>query len=347
MKKMIALMLALVMVLALAACGGGNTASEPAQPAADVEPAADAAPAEDAAPGAESYTIGISQLLEHPALDLATQGFQDALKEKLGDNVSFDLQIAQGESSNCSMIANGFVAADVDLIMANATPALQAAAAATSSIPILGTSVTDYATALDIDAADWTGATGTNISGTSDLALLSEQAAMLAELCPLADYPNAGIIYCSAEANSEYQASEIKGFLEELGYSVTIYTFADSNEIASTVTNACENCDVLYVPTDNTAAANTEVIDNIAVPAGVPIIAGEESICNGCGIATLSISYYELGRVTGDMAYDILVNGADVSSMEIEYAPQTRKYVPSRCEQLGIEVPEDYEAIEG
>ena len=318
MKKLIAILLTAAMVLALTAVG--------------------AAAAEE-----ETYEIGIIQLVEHPALDAATQGFQDALTELLGDAVSFDVQNAQGESSNCSMIVNGFVADDVDLIMANATPALQAARSATSDIPILGTSVTDYASGLEIELVD--GATGINISGTSDLAELSEQADMLAELFPAKEYPAVGIIYCSAEANSIYQADTIQEALEELGYAVTQYTFADSNDIASVVQSACDACDVLYVPTDNTAASNAETIDNVALPAGVPIIAGEEGICSGCGVATLSISYYDLGYRTGEMAYEILANGADVSAMPIEKIPQTKEYDAARCEALGVEVPEDYVAI--
>ncbi len=352
MKKLFALLLALTMILALAACGGsGASTTTEAAPAAeaDTAPAAEQSAAEPAAEPAaddsDAYVIGISQLLEHPALDLATQGFQDALVDLLGDKVSFDLQIAQGESSNCTMIANGFVAAGVDLIMANATSALQAAASATGDIPILGTSVTDYATALDIE--DWTGATGRNISGTSDLAPLDGQAEMLAELFPVADYPTVGIIYCSAEANSVYQATVIRGYLEDMGYAVDEFTFADSNDIASVVQNACDACSVLYVPTDNTAASNASAIDNVALPAGVPIIAGEESICQGCGVATLSISYYDLGYRTGEMAYDILVNGADVSTMDIAFAPQfTKEFVASRAEALGVTIPEDYVAIE-
>ena len=249
-----------------------------------------------------TYKVGICQLVQHVALDAATQGFIDALTDELGDAVTFDTQNAAGDSATCATICNQFVSDGVDLILANATPALQAAAAATNEIPILGTAVTDYATALDID--EWTGATGTNISGTSDLAPLDEQAAMLNELFP--DAETVGILYCSAEPNSEYQAAVITKALEELGYTVTSYTFADSNDVASVTTTACAENDVLYIPTDNTAASCTEIIKNVAVPAGKPIIAGEEGICAGCGVATLSISYYDLGYTTGEMAVKVL-----------------------------------------
>ncbi len=220
-----------------------------------------------------TYTVGVCQLVQHPALDAATQGFQDALTEKAGESVTFDVQNASGDSNTCSTIVNGFVADNVDLIMANATPALQAAVAATGDIPILGTSVTDYATALDID--DWTGATGINVSGTSDLAPLDEQAAMLNELFP--DAKVVGLLYCSAEPNSKYQVDVITGYLTELGYECVEYTFADSNDVASVAQSACDGSDVIYIPTDNTAASCTEAIRNVVEPAQKPVIAGGAS----------------------------------------------------------------------
>lgn len=291
----------------------------------------------------DTYEIGICQLVQHPALDQATQGFKDALTEKLGDKVTFDEQNAQNDSAICATIANSFVSNDVDLIMANATAPLQSAAAATTDIPILGTSVTDYATALDID--NWTGTAGRNVSGTSDLAPLDQQAAMLNELFP--DAKNVGLLYCSAEPNSKYQVDVIKGHLEGMGYTCTYYSFVDSNDIAAVVNGAVAASDVIYIPTDNTAASNTEVINNICQPAGVPIIAGESGICSGCGVATLSISYYDIGYKTGEMAYEILVNDADIKTMPVEFAPEvTKMYNATICDALGITVPEGYTAIE-
>ena len=290
----------------------------------------------------KTYTVGICQLVQHVALDAATQGFKDALTEKLGDKVKFDEQNASNDSANCITIINGFLAENVDLIMANATPALQAAQAATADTPILGTSVTDYGTALDI--ADWTGATGMNISGTSDLAPLDGQADMIKELFP--DAKKVGLLYCSAEANSLYQVKVIAEELKALGYSTTEYAFTDSNDVSSVVTNACASSDVLYVPTDNTAASCTEAIRNVVETEKVPVVAGEEGICAGCGVATLSISYYDLGVATGKMAYEILVNGADVSTMPVEFAPQfTKEYNPEMAELFGLTLPEDYVAI--
>lgn len=290
----------------------------------------------------QTYTVGICQLVQHDALDAATQGFKDALTDKLGDAVTFDEQNAQGDSNTCSTIINSFVSNNVDLILANATPALQAAVAGTDTIPVLGTSVTEYGVALDIDGFD--GTVGGNVSGTSDLAPLDEQAAMLNELFP--DAKNVGLLYCSAEANSQYQVDTVKAALEELGYTCEYYAFSDSNDLSSVVTTASSECDVLYVPTDNTAASNTEIINNICLPAQIPVIAGEEGICAGCGVATLSISYYDLGYATGDMAGRILADGEDIAAMPIEYAPQfTKKYNADICAELGITVPEDYVAI--
>ena len=291
----------------------------------------------------DTYRVGICQLVQHVALDAATQGFQDALTQKLGDGVSFDVQNASGDSNTCSTIVNTFVSGGVNLIMANATPALQAAVAATGDIPILGTSVTDYATALDID--NWSGSTGMNVSGTSDLAPLDQQAEMLHELFP--DAKTVGLLYCSAEPNSKYQVDVITDCLTALGYVCIEYTFADSNDVASVAQNACDGCDVLYIPTDNTAASCTEAIRNVVEPAKKPVIAGEEGICAGCGVATLSISYYDLGYATGEMAYEVLVNGADVSVMDVRFAPNvTKEYNAELCELLGVQIPTDYVAIQ-
>lgn len=291
----------------------------------------------------QTYTVGVCQLVTHDALDAATQGFMDALTEELGDAVTFDVQNAAGDSNTCSTIVNSFVAADVDLILANATAALQAAVAATADIPILGTSVTEYGVALDID--DFTGTVGGNVSGTSDLAPLDQQAAMLQTLFP--DAKNVGLLYCSAEANSQYQVDTVKGYLEEMGYTCTLYPFADSNDAAAVTQTAADASDVIYVPTDNTVAANTGIVDNICQPAGVPVIAGEEGICKGCGVATLSISYYDLGVTTGKMAAKILTGEADISTMPIAYAENfTPKFNTVIGDALGIAMPEGYTAIE-
>lgn len=335
MKKIISIMLALCLAAALAGCGGGAS-STPAASTPAGEPA-EGAPADGA-----SYTVGICQLVQHDALDAATEGFKDALTEALGSAVTFDEQNASGDAPTCTTIVNGFVSGGVDLILANATSPLQAAAASTSEIPILGTSVTDYATALEIEG--WTGTVGGNISGTSDLAPLDQQAEMLHEMFP--DAKTVGLIYCSGEPNSVYQIEVVEAALQGMGYTCERFAFTDSNDIGSVVQSACDASDVLYVPTDNTAANNTEAIANVVIPAKVPVIAGEEGICKGCGVATLSISYYDLGYTTGQMAAKILTGEADIATMPVEYAPEvTQKYNAEMCQQLGITPPEGYEAI--
>lgn len=321
--------MATAMVLGLVGCGNASSTQTASGSASSTEAGTDG----------KVYHIGVCQLVEHEALDAATQGFQDALKDKLGENnVVFDVQNAQGEETNCATICTGFVSDNVDLILANATASLQAASAATNSIPIVGTSITDYATALNAD--DWNGTSGTNITGTSDLAPLDQQEAMIKELVP--DVTQVGIVYCSAEANSVFQANQIEAALEKDGIAYKEYSAADSNEIQSVVTKAVSECDCLYVPTDNTMAANVDIIKNVTVPAGIPVIAGEEGICQGA-LATLSISYYDIGQAAGEMAYEILVNGKDPGTMKIEYASATTKeYNADVADALGITIPDDY-----
>ena len=318
MKKILAILLAAVMLLSMTACSGSAV--------------------DDG-----KYTIGICQIQKHAALDAATQGFKDALIEAFGaENLTFQDKDAGGEYANCGTIMNGFVSENVDLILANATPPLQAASAATGDIPILGTSVTDYATALNI--ANWTGTVGGNISGTSDLAPLDQQAAMIQELFPDAD--TIGLLYCSGEPNSVYQIEVVQGYLEDMGYACERFGFADVNELASVTQSACDYADVIYIPTDNTCAQYTETIANVVIPAQVPVVAGESGICSGCGVATLSISYYDLGYATGLMAVKILKGEANISEMAVQFAPQAIKmYNEANCEALGIAIPEGYEPI--
>ena len=316
MKKIIAVMCAALMLLSLAACG---------------------AAAEETTPdGGKIYNIGICQLVQHEALDAATEGFKQAVIDQLGEgSVKFDEQNASGDSNTCSTIVNTFVADEVDLIMANATPALQAAATATADIPILGTSVTEYGVAMGIE--NFTGTVGTNISGTSDLAPLDKQAEMIRAWVP--DAQTVGLLFCSAEANSKYQVEQVEKYLTEAGLTCTRYPFADTNDMAAVVEEAAANSDVIYVPTDNACANGTGIIDGICRPLKVPVIAGEAGICGGCGIATLSIDYYDLGYATGIMAAKILKGEAKISEMPIEYTPAekiTPMYNAAICEELGI-----------
>lgn len=331
MKKAIRKLAAIGLAATMAGCSVGGSATSTASSAASVK-------------DTDDLLIGVVQLVTHPALDAATEGFVTTLKDELGlTDDNFDIQNAANEAATCSSIATAFVNEEVDLILANATPALQAAASATATIPVLGTAVTEYGTALAID--DFDGTVGTNVSGTSDLAPLDQQASMFDELLP--DAQHIGILYCSGEPNSVYQAKVVQAELEKAGKTVSTYTFADSNDVSQVTAAACAESDALYIPTDNTAASCTEAIDAVASQANIPIIAGEEGIMTGCGIASLSISYYELGVTTGKMAAKILKGEAKVSEMPIEYYPEpVKKYVPARCEKLGITVPSDYTAAE-
>lgn len=290
----------------------------------------------------DTYVVGICQLAQHDALDAATNGFMKALKDKLGDKVRFDLQNASGEATNCTTICSKFVSDKVDLIMANATGALSAAAQATDTIPIVATSITDYATALDIK--DWNGTTGFNVTGTADLAPLEQQAAMIKELVPNAKM--VGILYCSSEPNSKFQSTVMQEKLKALGFECKEFTFVDTNDVTAVTQQAAAECDAIFAPTDNTVASNGPAINNVLEPANIPLIAGEQGICEKCGIATLSISYYDIGYKAGEMAYEILVNGADPAKMAIEYSKDlTKKYMADRCRELGITVPDGYVAI--
>ncbi len=279
------------------------------------------------------YTVGICQLVQHPALDAATQGFMDALKAELGEeNVTFLNENANNEIPVCTTIVTNFVSKKVDLIMANATPALTAAVNGTSTIPVLGTSITEYGTALGID--DFNGLVGGNVSGTSDLAPLDQQAEMITTLFPEAK--TVAMLYCSSEPNSAYQVKVIKEALEKKGVTCIDKSFTDSNDVTVVAAAAATEADVIYIPTDNTAAECAAAINGVI--GNTPVIAGEEGICSGCGVATLSISYYDLGTTTGKMAAKVLKGEAKIEEMKIEYAENfTKKYNAQKCAQLGID----------
>ena len=319
MKKMLAIAIAALMLLSLAACGG--TACDDGK-----------------------YVIGICQMTKHPSLDHASEGFKDAVIAALGeDNVVFKEQDAAGEYATCGVVIDGFIAEGVDMILANSTTPLQVAVSATDEIPILGTSITDYAAALNM--SEWTGSVEGNVAGTTDLAPLDQQAAVIAELFPEAQ--NVGLLYCSSEPNSVYQIRIIGEYLADMGYTCTEFAFADVNDMSYVVETACENADVIYIPTDNTCATYTENIANVVLPAGIPVVTGDTSTCAAAGVATFSISYYDLGWVTGEMAVQILSGEADIADMAIQSAGEAAKmYNPANCEKLGITVPDGYQPVE-
>ncbi len=293
------------------------------------------------------YKVGICQLAPHPALDAATEGFKKALIDELGaDKVEFDVQNAQSSADTCVTIANNFVSKKYDLIMANATAALQACYNATTEIPVLGTSITEYGVALSIK--DFNGTVGGNVSGTSDLAPLDQQAQMIIDLFPEAK--NVGLLYCSSEPNSDYQVKEVEKYLTDKGLSVKHYKFTDSNDVVSVTNLAATESDVIYIPTDNTAADCASSIYSVVSVKKIPVVAGESGICSGCGVVTLSIDYSDLGYTTGLMAAKILKGEANISDMKIEYTPAEKlkkQYNGKMCELLGITPPEGYTVIEG
>ena len=321
MKKLLQILLALLTIFTLVGCSGNENEDPLVDPIKHV---------------------GVVQLLQHDALDAATKGFVDQLSLEFS-NIDIDVKNASGETANCSIIANGFVTDQKDLILAVATPALQAAVSTTEDIPILGTAITEYGVALGID--NFNGVTGSNVSGTSDLAPLDAQAQMILDLIP--DVKKVGIISCRNEANSGYQVEVVSKYLQAKGIEVEAKAFVDSNDVSQITEDLCLSCDALYIPTDNQAVACAETINNIASAKGVPIICGEEGACAKCGVATLTINYYELGKVTGKMAAKILKGEAKVEEMAIEYFPEPiKKHNKEIADSLGIEIPEDYIAIE-
>ena len=319
MKRLIAFICAMLMILSMTACGGETQKDD------------------------GKYVIGVCQIEPHPALDAATKGFKDAVVAALGaENVEFIDGNAAGDSNTLNSIMADYVAKKVDLILANATPVLQTAAMATTTIPILGTSVTEYSVALELD--NFNGTVGRNISGTSDLAPLDKQAQMIIDWFPNAK--NVGLLYCATEANSKYQVEQVKKYLEGKNLTVKEYSFSSSSDMATVTESAAAWSDVIYVPTDNTVANGASVVNGVCEAKKVPVIAGEEGICSGCGVATLSISYEELGKVTGEMAVKVLKGEAKVGEMPIQYASDPAyKYNKEICQKLGLTPPEGYVAI--
>lgn len=321
MKKIIAMTIAVMMLLAmLSGCGSAK------------------APAADAAAG---YKVGIVQLMQHVALDQATRGFQDALTEKLGDQVSFDVQLASGEPTNCTTIVTKFVNDGVDLIMGNATPAVIAAKEATATIPIVGTSVTDYVSPEAAIVAS-NEAPGANVTGYSDLSDIAAHVDLTAKLCP--DAKTVAIIYCSAEPNSVIQGAQAKELYEAAGFATVTLTASDVTTISTVVTSACEQADVIYIPTDNLFAENMESVKNIAEPAKIPVITGEGGMANAGGTASVAIDYYVLGYRAGEMAYEILVNGADPATTPIGFMTADDMELiinEENAAAIGLTIPED------
>ena len=275
------------------------------------------------------YTVGICQLMKHDSLDAATEGFQAGLTEALekeGKTVSFDTQVA-GESTYCTTIVNAFTAKNVDLIMANATPALLAAANATFTIPVLGTSVTDYSDTFGGNIPE-------NVSGTSDAVPFDKQAQMMIDTLGLKEGSRVGVIYCLNESNSVIQYNAVKAYFEEKNIEVKAYTFSDTTELQTVVTSAANNSDAIYVPSDNTVADNDNVLATVCGDKTPVYTSYGGSVC----YASLAIDYYELGYQTGLMAADILLGNKTPAEVEIMTLTPETQYNTDLCQKLGVEV---------
>ena len=318
MKRVLALIMTALMLVSLCACGAADKTKDDGV-----------------------YSVGIVQLMQHVALDQATQGFQDALKEKLGDKVTFDVQLASGETTNCTTIVTKFINDGVDLIMGNATPAVIAAKEATSTIPIIGTSVTDYVAA-EAAIVESNEAPGANVTGYSDMSDIAAHVELTQKLCP--DAKTVAIIYCSAEPNSVIQGDQAKELYEAAGFTTVTLTASDITTISTVVTSACDQADVIYIPTDNLFAENMESVKNIAEPAKIPVICGEGGMVQSGGTASVAIDYYTLGYRAGEMAYEIMVNGADPATTPIGFMSAEDMELVINEENvaaIGLTIPED------
>ena len=338
MKKILATGLALTMALSLTACMGGASSSSAGASASAGDASASASTGSASSGGDGVYRIGICQQMQHVSLDEATKGFEDALTELLGDQVEFDYQNAGNEPSNCSSIVTKFVTDDVDLIMANATLAVQNAKEATTTIPIVGTSVTDYVSTGIVDSAE---APGANVTGYSDLSDANNHVELIQQLLPEAK--NVAILYSTGEENSRILAESAAAAFEAAGLTAESYTANDSNDISAVVTEACTQSDVIYVPTDNLMAANMELVKNVALNQKVPVVSCFTADENDGALLSISISYYTMGRLAGEMAYEILTEGADPAAMPIGVMSVEDMDVTinqSVAEGLGITVPE-------
>lgn len=279
------------------------------------------------------YTVGVCQLMAHESLDQATKGFKDALTERLeaeGKTVKIDVQIPN-DATLCSTVINTFTSNSVDLIMANATPALTAASFATTTIPVLGTSVTDY-------DSTFGGSIPSNVSGTSDAVPFDKQAQMMIDTLGLVSGDKVGVIYCANESNSLIQYEAVKAYFEARGIIATAYTFSSTTELSAVTTTAATASKAIYIPSDNTVANNDTAVGAICEELNVPVYTSySSSIC----YASLAIDYYELGRLTGEMAADILLGIKSPSEISVATLTPTVVFNEEICTKLGIAIPEN------
>lgn len=332
-KKLVAILMTAAMTAAmLVGCGSGDgqqastgetgqdasqSQEDPNQGEADADQQTPEEGDAENAPAEGNIKIGIIQLAEHPALDAAYEGFVEGLKEagyEDGVNITIDYQNAQGEQANCQTIAEKFVNDKVDLVLAIATPAAQAMANKTTEIPILVTAVTDPASSGLVASNEEPGG---NVSGTSDLTPVKEQIDLLHQLLPEAE--NVGILYCSAEDNSEFQADMAIEALEALGMTGEKYTISKLDEVQAVVDSMKGKVDAIYAPTDNMVAEGMPTVSKLANEAGIPTIVGESGMVESGGLVTYGLSYFNLGKLTAEQAVSILKGEADTATMPIGY----------------------------
>ena len=328
MKKWMSILMAgLMTVSALTACGNNETAVQ-----------TEGSQKTESAPEGEAFEIGIIQLTEHPALDAAREGFEEGIKEA-GLNCNIEVQNAQNDQSTCTTIATKFVNDDKDLILAIATPSAQQVAAQTEEIPILVTAVTDPASAGLVASNE---APDCNVSGTSDATPVKAQIDLLQQLLP--DAKNIGVLYCSAEQNSEFQLSQTRTACEEAGLTLEEFAVSSTNEIQQVTESMVGKVDAIYIFTDNTISANMATVAMIANENKIPCIVGEEGMIDAGGLATYGINYKELGKMTANQAVRILKDGEDISKMPIEFMSDkqcTLKINEEVAAELGITIPEE------
>lgn len=340
--KAMAILMVAIMVLALAGCATTPSTSSPSASASAAPSTASAAPSESAAPSAaaENFKIGILQFVEHPALDASREGFVQALADNGyidGKNITLDVQNAQADSTNMQTISQRFVNNKEDLILAIATPAVQGMAAETTTIPILGTAVTDYVSAKLVNSNE---APGGNVSGTSDMNPVKDQIDLLVKLVPTAK--TVGLLYTSSEDNSILQAKLVKEACAALGLTVIEATVTNSNDVQQVTQSLVGKVDAIYIPTDNILASAMPIVGDITMEAKIPTICGESNMVLGGGFATYGVDYYNLGYQTGEMAVRILKGEATTATMPIEFLEKCEFAINGDvAEALGITIPSD------
>ena len=290
-----------------------------------------------AAAGEDLPLIGIVQLVEHAALDAARDGFLDELKDQGyidGQTIRVDYRNAQASPDILSSIADHFIGEEVDLVLAIATNSAQTMAGKTETIPILGTAITDYVVA---KLAKSNEEPGYNVSGTTDMNPIEQQIALIRQMAP--DTRSVGLLYTSSEDNSVTQARMARGFIEAAGMQYVEVTVNNANDVQQAAQSLVEQVDALYIPTDNIVASSMPIVHEAAVAKKIPIFCGEAGQILGGGTATLGISYYNLGRQTGQMAIDVL-GGADISTMPIQSQTQFEYTInKTMCDLIGLEIP--------